>query len=382
MLIFGTRPEAIKMAPLALALAQTDWCEPIITVTAQHREMLDQVLSFFGVVADDDLDLLLPGQSLPELTARALTALDPMVAKHEPAAVVVQGDTTSTFVGALAAFYRQIPVVHLEAGLRTDDQYSPYPEEINRRLTTQLSSLHLAATPQAARNLIRDGVHPSTISVTGNTVIDALQLAVARKEPWHHDELERIDVSGRKVVLVTAHRRESWGEPMANIGRALAELAANNPEVEFLFPIHRNPLVRDAIVPHATERPNLTIVEPQPYGVFARLLDRSHIVLTDSGGIQEEAPSLGKPVLVMRDATERPEAVTAGTAKLIGTEQSTITAEVTRLLDDPAAYTRMAQAVNPYGDGHAVDRTVAAIAQLVGRGSRLPDFTGDQGLAK
>ncbi len=376
MLIFGTRPEAIKLAPLALALGATDWCEPIVTITAQHREMLDQVMEFFGVAADDDLDLLIPGQTLPQLTARALTGLDPLLQRHKPAAVVVQGDTTSTFVGALAAFYRQIPVVHVEAGLRTDDPFSPYPEEINRRLTTQLSTLHLAATAQAARNLVRDGTKPQDIAVTGNTVIDALRLAVARQEAWGDPALERVDASQRRVVLITAHRRESWGDPMVDIGHAIAELASRYPDVEFVFPIHRNPLVRDAIMPAVEGAPNVTICEPQPYGVFARLIDRAYIVLTDSGGVQEEAPSLGKPVLVMRDTTERPEAVAAGTAKLVGTNQATIVSEVTRLLDDHQAYAAMAQAVNPYGDGRAVERTVAAIAQLLGCGTRLPDFEG------
>jgi UDP-N-acetylglucosamine 2-epimerase (non-hydrolysing) len=376
MLVFGTRPEAIKMAPLVLALQEATWCDPIVVVTAQHREMLDQVMGFFSITADEDLDLLMPGQTLAQLTARALAALDPMIQQHQPHAIVVQGDTTSTFVGALAAFYHQVPVVHLEAGLRTDDPHSPYPEEINRRLTTQLSTLHLAATPQAGRNLLRDGVNAKDMTVTGNTVIDALRVAVARKEPWGDTDLERIDASGRRMVLVTAHRRESWGEPMAAIGRALAELSIARPDVEFVFPIHRNPLVRDAIIPTVSGRPNVTIIEPQAYGVFSRLIDRAYVVLTDSGGVQEEAPSLGKPVLVMRDTTERPEAVTAGTAKLVGTDQAVIKAEVLRLLDDPAAYASMAQAVNPYGDGLAVERSVAAIAELLGCGSRLPDFTG------
>lgn len=364
------------MAPLVLALQDAAWCDPIVVVTAQHREMLDQVMSFFSITADEDLDLLVPGQTLAQLTARTLAALDPMIQKHQPDAIVVQGDTTSTFVGALAAFYHQVPVVHLEAGLRTDDPHSPYPEEINRRLTTQLSTLHLAATPQAGRNLLRDGVNAKDMTVTGNTVIDALRVAVVRKEPWGDADLARIDASGRRMVLVTAHRRESWGEPMAAIGRALAELSIARPDVEFVFPIHRNPLVRDAIIPSVSGRPNVTIIEPQAYGVFSRLIDRAYVVLTDSGGVQEEAPSLGKPVLVMRDTTERPEAVTAGTAKLVGTDQAVIKAEVLRLLDDPAAYASMAQAVNPYGDGLAVERSVAAIAELLGCGARLADFSG------
>jgi UDP-N-acetylglucosamine 2-epimerase (non-hydrolysing) len=374
MLVFGTRPEAIKMAPLAVALAAEPWCEAIVCATAQHREMLDQVLSFFGVVADEDLALLQPGQTLSQLTARALTALEPVMASRQPHAVVVQGDTTSTMIGALSAFYHQVPVVHLEAGLRTDNPLSPFPEEINRRLTGQLATLHLAATAQARDNLLRDGVTADRITITGNTVIDALHVAVTREEPYGDEALETVHDSGKRVVLVTAHRRESWGEGMASIGRALATLAQQFPDVEFVFPIHRNPVVRDAIVPLVTTHCNVTICEPLPYGAFARLMNHSTIVLTDSGGVQEEAPSLGKPVLVMRDNTERPEAVRAGTAKLTGTNEARIVSEVTTLLTDQHAYDVMAQAHNPYGDGRAVARSVAAIAELLGVGKRLPEF--------
>ncbi len=375
MLVFGTRPEAIKMAPLAVALAKQDWCEAIVCVTGQHREMLDQVLSFFGVAADEDLQLLQPGQSLTKLTSRALSAMEPVMAGRAPHAVVVQGDTTSTFVGALSAFYNQVPVVHLEAGLRTDNSYSPFPEEINRRLTGQLTALHLAATPQARDNLLRDGIAPEAISVTGNTVIDALRMAVQRQEPYGDPQLERIDRSDHRVVLITAHRRESWGAGMTAIGTAIARLATTQPDVEFVFPIHRNPVVRDAIVPLLADRPNVTIVEPLPYGAFARLMNRASIVLTDSGGVQEEAPSLGKPVLVMRDNTERPEAVQAGTAKLVGTDDQVIFDEVTKLLNDKHAYDKMALAHNPYGDGKAVERCVAAIGALLGIGERMDQFS-------
>jgi UDP-N-acetylglucosamine 2-epimerase (non-hydrolysing) len=376
MLIFGTRPEAIKLAPLALSLGEQAWCQPIVCTTGQHREMLDQVMSFFGVHSDVDLGLLTPGQTLSQLSARALTALEPVMAKFQPDAVVVQGDTTSTFIGALSAFYHQVPVVHVEAGLRTDDPLSPFPEEINRRLTGQLTALHLAATPQARQNLLRDGVMADRISVTGNTVIDALRVAVDRQEPYGDVALERIDADGRPVVLVTAHRRESWGEGMASIGRALADLSDAHQSTEFVFPIHRNPLVRDAIVPLVAGRSNVTIVEPLPYGSFSRLLNRSTVVLTDSGGVQEEAPSLGKPVLVMRDTTERPEAVQAGTAKLVGTDQQRIFSEVTTLLTDKRAYDAMAKAHNPYGDGRAVQRSVAATGALLGCAERHPDFAG------
>lgn len=375
MLVFGTRPEAIKMAPLAVALAKQDWCEPIVCVTGQHREMLDQVLAFFGVTADVDLGLFQPGQSLTQLTSRALAAMEPVMAEHTPHAVVVQGDTTSTFIGALSAFYGQVPVVHLEAGLRTDNRYSPFPEEIYRRLTGQLTALHLAATSQARDNLIRDGVAAADISVTGNTVIDALRMAVDRKETYGDAHLERIDRSDRRVVLITAHRRESWGAGMSAIGMAIAKLAEVHADVEFVFPIHRNPVVRDAIVPLVSDRANVTIIEPLPYGAFSRLMNRASVVLTDSGGVQEEAPSLGKPVLVMRDNTERPEAVYAGTAKLVGTDDTVIFNEVTTLLTDPHAYDLMAQAHNPYGDGRAVDRCVAAIGALLGIGERIDEFT-------
>jgi UDP-N-acetylglucosamine 2-epimerase (non-hydrolysing) len=375
MLVFGTRPEAIKMAPLAVALAKQDWCEPIVCVTGQHREMLDQVLAFFGVSADVDLELFQPGQSLTQLTSRALAAMEPVMAERNPHAVVVQGDTTSTFVGALSAFYNQVPVVHLEAGLRTDNRYSPFPEEIYRRLTGQLTALHLAATSQARDNLIRDGIAAADISVTGNTVIDALRMAVDRKESYGDAHLERIDRSDRRVVLITAHRRESWGAGMSAIGMAIAKLAEVHSDVEFVFPIHRNPVVRDAIVPLVADRANVTIIEPLPYGAFSRLMNRASVVLTDSGGVQEEAPSLGKPVLVMRDNTERPEAVQAGTAKLVGTDDTVIFDEVTTLLTNPRAYDLMAHAHNPYGDGRAVDRCVAAIGALLGIGERMEEFT-------
>jgi UDP-N-acetylglucosamine 2-epimerase (non-hydrolysing) len=374
MLVFGTRPEAIKMAPLAVALAQQPWCQPVVCVTGQHREMLDQVLTFFGVTADDDLGLLQPGQTLSQLTSRALAAIEPVMLARQPHAVVVQGDTTSTFVGALSAFYHQVPVVHLEAGLRTDNPFSPFPEEINRRMTGQLASLHLAATAQARDNLLRDGVASDAISVTGNTVIDALRLAVERNEPYGDQQLEELDKSGRPLVLITAHRRESWGEGMAAIGRAISRLAAMHPNVQFVFPIHRNPLVRNAIVPEVESHSNVTIIEPLEYGSFARLLNRSTLVLTDSGGVQEEAPSLGKPVLVMRETTERPEAVRAGTAKLVGTDELMIVNEVNTLLTNKHAYETMSKAHNPYGDGQAVARSVAAIGAMLGIGQRLPEF--------
>jgi UDP-N-acetylglucosamine 2-epimerase (non-hydrolysing) len=376
MMVFGTRPEAVKMAPLALALRNVDWCEPIIAVTAQHREMLDQVMELFGLRADYDLDMLTPGQTLTDVTTKALNGLGPIMEAVKPDCVVVQGDTTTTFAGALAAFYRQIPVVHMEAGLRTDDPLSPFPEEINRRLTTQLTTLHLAATPTSAANLWRDGIKREHICITGNTVIDALHWAVDRKPAYDNTQLEAIDDSGRKVLLVTAHRRESWGEGMRQIGMALRTIAERYPDLEIVFPIHKNPLVRDSIVPAVAGLANVTILEPLAYGAFSRIMNRATIVLTDSGGVQEEAPSLGKPVLVMRDTTERPEAVAAGTARLIGTDADRIVSAVTELLDDPAAFALMANAVNPYGDGRASQRTIEAMAHLFGLGQRPVDFNG------
>jgi UDP-N-acetylglucosamine 2-epimerase (non-hydrolysing) len=376
MMVFGTRPEAVKMAPLALALRNVEWCEPIIAVTAQHREMLDQVMDLFGLAADYDLDMLTPGQTLTDVTTKALNGLGPIMESVKPDCVVVQGDTTTTFAGALAAFYRQIPVVHMEAGLRTDDPLSPFPEEINRRLTTQLTTLHLAATPTSAANLWRDGIKREHICITGNTVIDALHWAVDRKPAYDNAQLETIDASGRKVLLVTAHRRESWGEGMRQVGIALRTIAERYPELEIVFPIHKNPLVRDSIVPAVAGLANVTILEPLAYGAFSRIMNRATIVLTDSGGVQEEAPSLGKPVLVMRDTTERPEAVAAGTARLIGTDANRIVSAVTELLDDPAAFALMANAVNPCGDGLASQRTIEAMAHLFGLGQRPADFNG------
>jgi UDP-N-acetylglucosamine 2-epimerase (non-hydrolysing) len=372
--VFGTRPEAIKMAPVVAALRDAAGFEPLVAVTAQHRAMLDQVLDLFGIVPDVDLDIIEPRQTLAGITTRALQGLAPCVEELQPDAVIVQGDTTTTFAGALAAFYAQVPVVHLEAGLRTFDRYSPYPEEINRRLTTQLASLHLAPTATSRDNLLREGVARDDIVVTGNTVIDALLTAVERKVPYGDDTLEDLDDDPRRVLLVTAHRRESWGDPMVEIGKALAELAENEPDLLVVFPIHRNPVVREAIMPAIEGLTNVRVVEPLAYGGFSRLLARAHVILTDSGGVQEEGPSLGKPVLVMRDTTERPEAVEAGTVRLVGTDRQTIVDSVTELLHDDAAFARMANAVNPYGDGRAADRTIGALRHFFGDGPAVEEF--------
>jgi UDP-N-acetylglucosamine 2-epimerase (non-hydrolysing) len=375
MVVFGTRPEAIKVAPLIQALAAAPWSQPMVAVTAQHRRILDQVLELFAISPNYDLDIMQSGQTLTDVTVGALSGLGPVLADADPELVVVQGDTTTTFAAALAGFYRRVPVVHLEAGLRTGDVLSPYPEEMNRRLTSQLASLHLAPTPTARNSLLAEGVKPDSVVVTGNTVIDALHWTVGRRVPYRVQELAALDTDPRKVLLVTAHRRESWGEPMAAIGAALADLALSEPELLIVLPIHPNPRVRQALLPAVTGLGNVLVVEPLAYGEFARLLNRATIVLTDSGGVQEEAPSLGKPVLVMRDTTERPEAVAAGTARLVGTDRDQIVANVRSLLHDGDAYAAMANAVNPYGDGRAAERSCRAIARFLGLEATVDEFT-------
>jgi UDP-N-acetylglucosamine 2-epimerase (non-hydrolysing) len=374
MVVYGTRPEAVKLAPLIQALAQSPVFTPLVTVTAQHRSMLDQVNEVFGIKPEFDLDIHRPGQTLAAITTRALHGVQAVLAEQRPDAVVVQGDTTTVFSAALAAFYEQIPVVHLEAGLRTGNPYSPYPEEINRRLATRLTALHLAPTATSKSNLLAENVDAAKIVVTGNTVIDALLWAVERQSDYGEPALAGLDERAGPVLLVTAHRRESWGAPMRTVGRALARIAAAHADLRIVFPIHRNPAVRDAILPAIRDWPNVTVTEPLPYGGFARLMNRASVILTDSGGIQEEGPSLGKPVLVMRDTTERPEAVHAGTVRLVGTDEDLIVETVGRLLTDPAAYTAMANAVNPYGDGRAAQRAVAALAHYFRLGPAPDEF--------
>lgn len=379
MVVFGTRPEAIKLAPLVRALADSPDFQPVVVVTGQHREILDQVLHLFDVKPDVDLDIIESRQTMTQVTTRALAGLEPVVASVQPDMVVVQGDTTTTFAGALAAFYQRVPVTHVEAGLRTGDITAPYPEEMNRRLTTQLAALHLAPTPNAKRALLAEGVPGEHIVVTGNTVIDALRWAVGRRVAYGDSALADLDNDLRPVLLVTAHRRESWGPGMRAIGHALGQIARDRPELLIVLPIHPNPVVREAILPAVAALDNVRIIEPLPYGAFARLMARSQLILTDSGGVQEEGPSLGKPVLVMRDTTERPEAVAAGTARLVGTDAEALVAAVGTILDDPDAYAAMANAVNPYGDGQAVRRSLAALAHVL-HGAPAPDeFTSATG---
>jgi len=381
MVIYGTRPEAVKVAPLIKALGESEWFTPQVAVTAQHRSMLDQVNTVFGIKPEFDLDIHAPGQTLAEITTRALAGVNALVAEHRPDAVVVQGDTTTVFAAALAAFYEKVPVVHLEAGLRTGNPYSPYPEEINRQLATRLAALHLAPTPVSKANLLREQVAPGSVVVTGNTVIDALLWTVHRPQGlgesrYGDPRLDVLDHGRGPVLLVTAHRRESWGEPLRAVGRALSRIAGAHPGLRIAFPIHRNPLVRDAILPAVAGLPNVIVTDPLPYAAFARLMNRAALILTDSGGVQEEGPSLGKPVLVMRDTTERSEAVEAGTARLIGTDEDRIVAAVSELLTDVAAYSAMANAVNPYGDGLAARRAVGALAHHFRLGPPAEEFSG------
>lgn len=374
MTVYGTRPEAIKVAPVIAAIDRSEHLENSIVVTGQHREMLDEVNAIFGIEPHFDLDIMRHGQTLSQIAARILEGLDPILAEVRPDVVLVQGDTTTSTAAALAAFYRQVPVVHLEAGLRSHSLMSPFPEEANRRLTSQIASLHLAPTATSKANLLREGIAPSAIVVTGNTVIDALFTTVSKAIPFDDPALAALVESDRRIVLVTAHRRESWGAAMEGIGRALARLAAAYPDVAFVLPAHRNPVVRAAVLPAIEGITNVLVTEPLPYGQFARLLDRAHIVLTDSGGVQEEAPSLGTPVLVMRENTERPEAVDAGTVRLIGTEEDRVVKEVCLLLDDAKHHASMANAVNPYGDGKAATRTAAAVASLLGFKAQIAEF--------
>ena len=377
MTVYGTRPEAIKMAPLVAALEADDRVEPIVAVTGQHREMLDQVNSLFGIRPAHDLDLMSPGATLADITARTVLATSALFQQARPDVVVVQGDTTTVLAAGLAAFYERIPVVHLEAGLRTGDVHSPFPEEANRRLTAPLAALHLAPTATSKANLLREGITPSMVPVTGNTVIDALRWTTAQPVEFTDPRVAEVVAEarvGRDLVLVTSHRRESWGPRMVESMTAIRDLAVERPDLMVLLPMHRNPVVRDVIEPLLGDQDNVTLTEPLDYHQFAHALACATVVLTDSGGVQEEAPSLGKPVLVMRDTTERPEAVEAGTVRLVGTDGATIRRELETLLDDHAAYLAMANAVNPYGDGRAAERSVAAIAELLGVGRRAPDF--------
>ncbi|NDL64364.1 non-hydrolyzing UDP-N-acetylglucosamine 2-epimerase [Acerihabitans arboris] len=366
LIVFGTRPEAIKMAPLILALARDPAFESRICVTAQHREMLDQVLRLFEIAPDYDLNIMRPDQGLTEITSRILIGLKPVLESFCPDVVLVHGDTTTTLAASLAAFYQHIPVGHVEAGLRTGNLYSPWPEEANRKLTGHLAMYHFSPTENARQNLLREGLPGDRIFVTGNTVIDALLWVRDRvmNNAGLRDTLEkRYDFLNpqKKMILVTGHRRESFGDGFERICSALAHIARHHPEVQVVYPVHLNPNVGEPVNRILSGIPNIKLIDPQDYLPFVYLMDRAYMILTDSGGIQEEAPSLGKPVLVMRDATERPEAVAAGTVLLVGTDPKTIQAAVSRLLNDADEYQAMSRAHNPYGDGQACQRIIEAL---------------------
>ena len=382
MTIYGTRPEAIKVAPIIKAIEKADDLENVIVVTGQHREMLDQVNTLFDIVPDHDLNIMSAGQSLNGIVAKVISGVDEVLADEKPDVVIVQGDTSTVMGAAVASFNRQIPVVHLEAGLRSGDINSPFPEEANRKLTTQIAALHLAPTSTSKSNLTREDVSENDIVITGNSVIDTLLIATGTVEVPFDDprleELQRKKDGGETgpILLVTAHRRENLGSAMEDIGNAVADLATKYPSLSVVFPIHKNPKVRAAIKPAVEGLDNVVLIEPLAYAQFTRALSLADIVLTDSGGVQEEAPSLGKPVLVMRENTERPEAVVAGTVKLIGTHRQRLVDEVSLLLDSAEAYSAMANAVNPYGDGDAARRTVEAIRWKFGSAPRPEDFDG------
>lgn len=356
MCVIGTRPEAIKMAPLVQAFAAAPDFEVCVLATAQHRELLDQAFALFNISADYDLNVMTPGQTLPELTARLMTGLDNTLADAKPDMVIAQGDTTTVFVTALACFYRQIPFAHLEAGLRTHDLYSPFPEEANRVLAGNLACLHFAPTEVSRANLVREAMAESSIFVTGNTVIDAL-LQTAGKD----FELGFEWPENKRVVLVTSHRRENFGEPIEHICQALLELVNTHEDLFVVFPVHPNPNIRKATDHYLQGHERIKLVAPFDYGPFVTAMKRATLILSDSGGVQEEAPALGKPVLVLRRDTERPEAVTEGVVKLIGTNKEDIVREANRLLTDPAAYAEMARGASPYGDGHASERIVGIV---------------------
>jgi UDP-N-acetylglucosamine 2-epimerase len=373
MSVFGTRPEAIKMAPLVKELAAREEIESICCVTAQHREMLDSVLQVFGLKPDWDLDIMTPRQTLSTITSKCLTGMDEAIDALKPDMILVHGDTSTTFAGALSAFYHQVPVGHVEAGLRTYDKYSPYPEEMNRKLVTQIADLYFCPTENNRENLRREAVVEG-VFVTGNTVIDALKTTVRPDYVFDTEKLNRLPYGDKKILLVTCHRRENYGQPMEDIMSALAHIARTHEDVELVYPVHLSPVVQECARKHLGDIPNVHLIAPLAADEMHNLMARCYLVLTDSGGLQEEAPALGKPVLVLRRETERPEAVQAGTVKLAGVRYEDIVRMADELIDDPAAYAAMAHAVNPYGDGGACRRIADAILWRFGRGDRPEDF--------
>lgn len=374
MTVFGTRPEAIKMAPIVLELQKhPDTIVPVVAVTAQHREMLDQVLNLFHIKPDHDLNIMAAGQTLFDITTRAMMGLDKVLTEEKPDIVLVHGDTTTTFAGALTAYYHQTAVGHVEAGLRTHNKYSPFPEEMNRRLTGCIADLNFAPTSTSEANLLAENVPPESIFVTGNTVIDALHHTVRDDFDFQEESLKDVDFQNKRIILVTTHRRENLGEPMRHVYKALKQLTEEFDDVEVVFPVHKNPKVREVVNEELGGLAKVHLIDPLDYEPFANLMHRAYLILTDSGGVQEEAPALGKPVLVLRDTTERPEAVDAGTVKLIGTDRERVYEEAKKLLTDKAEYSRMAESVNPYGDGKAAARIIQAILYHYGLADGRPD---------
>ena len=374
--VFGTRPDTIKLAPIILELRKQPQFFHVVTIaTAQHRQMLDQVLRVFRIRPDHDLNIMQPRQSLATITKNTIETLDDVMLKEKPDLVLVQGDTTTTFVGSLAAFYRGIPVGHVEAGLRTNNKAHPFPEEINRRLTSCVADLHFAPTETAKKALLREHVDPGSIFITGNSVIDALRIAVRPRFRFSQGVLNKVAAARKRIILITMHRRENWGEPMRGAARAIRRLSETYPESEVIFPVHLNPVVREIVYPVLGRIPHVHLMEPLDYLDFVNIMARSYLILTDSGGVQEEGPSLGKPVLVMREVTERPEAVAYGTVKLVGLNEERIVRTAARLMDDRRAYDAMATATNPYGDGRAARRTVGFIKRYFGISRRpLTEF--------
>ena len=373
MTVFGTRPEAIKMAPLAIELEKNENIESIVCVTAQHRQMLDQVLDIFNIKPDYDLDIMKERQTLVGITARVLEGLDDVLKKEKPDIVLVHGDTTTSFVAALAAFYNQITVGHVEAGLRTYDIYSPFPEEMNRCLTGRISQMNFSPTIQNKKNLLKENVDEDTIYITGNTVIDAMKTTVSDDFTFKTEVLNSIDFNNKRVITLTAHRRENLGEPLVNICNAVLRLVEKYDDIEVVYPVHLNPQVRDTVFKMLGNNKKIHLIDPINVDELHNLMARSFMVMTDSGGIQEEAPSLAKPVLVLRKETERPEAVAAGTVKIAGVEEEVIYKMATQLLDDENEYNKMAHAANPYGDGNASVRIVDAILYKYGIIEKRPD---------
>lgn len=368
-LVVGTRPEAIKMAPIALRLKRTSGMKPILILTAQHRKMCDDVLEVFGLKPDYDLDIMRPNQSLFEVTARLSQKLEPVLTASKPDIVLVQGDTTSTFMGSLCSYYLKIPVGHVEAGLRTYEKYSPFPEEINRRLTSAIADLHFAPTSVAADALIAEGVDPRRIFVVGNPVIDALLYATSQDHRFENKVLSAIDFTSKKVIVVTAHRRESHGKPFVNMMKAIKRIAEDNKDVLIVYPVHPNPNVITPARKILGNAKRVKLINPLDYSQFTNLLKSCYLIITDSGGIQEEAPSLGKPVLLMRNVTERPEAVKAGAVRVVGTDPRRIVSECRRLIDYPDEYSKMVIKRNPYGDGRAAERIVNILRRYLSQKS-------------